>query len=73
MAPKVRHLYVEDVEWLLAFGMSPEDIAARLTVSLEALARAMYREERYDLASPFNRVVMARRKAARREARRVAS
>lgn len=68
MASKVRHIYVEEIEWLSSFGMRPEDIATRLCTTVDALARAMYREARPDLANPFQRVVNATRTHQRRTA-----
>lgn len=44
----------EDVTELAANGETPERIATRLGMTPAAIARAMYRAERPDLARPFN-------------------
>ena len=49
---KVRHIYVEEVEALIGSD-TPEAIARRLGVKPASLARALQREGRGDLASPF--------------------
>jgi hypothetical protein len=54
VAEKVRHNYVEDVEWLKSCGQEAAEIAIRLEKKPGTLARALYREGRPDLAAPFN-------------------
>lgn len=56
MSAKVRDYYAEEVEHLTSFGLHPEATAARIGVSVQTLARALYREQRPDLARPFERL-----------------
>jgi IS30 family transposase len=61
MAEKIRHNYVEDVEWFKDGGMEAAEIAVRLGKKPGTLARALYREGRPDLAAPFNALSWASR------------
>lgn len=65
MSAKIRDRYVEDVEWLLHSGESPERILARLGTTAGGLAQAMHREGRDDLAKPFRRIDFKGRRANR--------
>lgn len=47
---------IEDAEFLLAEGVAPIDVAARLGTTPAALYRLMYRHRRADLAVRFSRV-----------------
>lgn len=44
----------QDVTELLSWGVSPEEIAARLDLTSQALARRFERRGQTDLARPFN-------------------
>ena len=51
-----REVLAEETEHLLSFGLSHEEVAARLGTNIGALARQLYRAERPDLAAPFERL-----------------
>lgn len=55
---------VEDVEWFVECGESPEQWAVRLGMTAAGVAKALYRAGRPDLARQVGRI-------ARRERRRV--
>ena len=61
MVAKIRDYYVEEVEHLLSFGVSPDQICSKLSVQPASLARALHREGRHDLASPIERLRPPRR------------
>jgi ParB/RepB/Spo0J family partition protein len=60
-APSSRERVVQDVEELLSQGEVPETIARRLGKSVGAIAVALRRSSRFDLARPFNAAVMRER------------
>lgn len=47
---------VEEVEWLLSFGMHPERVASALGCQMKSLERALLRQSRSDLARVFWKV-----------------
>ena len=48
--------FIEDVEWLLDGGESPQEVATRLGYSkLSSLSRRLHRHGRHDLAALFER------------------
>lgn len=51
-----RRAYVEDIVWMLDGGESTWQIAARLGVTREAVARRLLRYGRHDLARRFHRL-----------------
>ena len=55
---------IEDVEFMLDSGSSPEMVAARLHTTTASLARAMYRAGRNDLGALFDRAMRRERRAA---------
>jgi uncharacterized paraquat-inducible protein A len=50
---KIRDYYLEEVTFLRSCGVSDAEILTRLNVSPTALAKALEREGRQDLARPF--------------------
>lgn len=56
-----RDVVLEEVEHLLGFGDRPRRIAAQLGMQPEAIARALYRADRPDLARAFERIRGPRR------------
>ena len=48
---------IAEIEWLLDGGMSPIYISCVLDRKPGALAKALYRAERHDLAKCFDRLV----------------
>lgn len=61
---KVRHEYVEEVEFLRE-TMQPAEVCLRLGKKAGTLARALYREGRPDLAAPFNALYWSTREVNR--------
>lgn len=55
---------IEDVEWLLAAGEAPNQIASRLGMKPHSLGRWLERHDRRDLARPFYRIDWHERAAA---------
>jgi orotate phosphoribosyltransferase-like protein len=55
---------IEDAAWLHHGGESPEHIAQRLGVSLEALTRALYRRH-HPLSAVFSAAIHEERKRKR--------
>lgn len=53
---RARRAYVEDIEWLLEAGESTHQVAARLGVTRNAVARRLGRYGRHDLAARFERI-----------------
>ena len=53
--PKVRDMYADEAEHLLSFGTPVATVCKALGVAPGALARAMRRERRPELACPFER------------------
>ena len=54
---------VEDVEFLIQYGATPDEVATRLGRTVGAIARGLYRSERPDLARPFERLRKERDRA----------
>ena len=54
----LRDALAEDVEWMLHNGEGISQILTRLGRTPTAIARALYRAGRGDLATPFNRLVL---------------
>ena len=63
LSAKTRHELAEDVEFMLETD-HPLRVVARLGRKPSAVARALYREGRPDLARPFARIDQRQRRAA---------
>ena len=55
--PKVRDMYLEEVQHFDSLGMAPSAILSALNVTAANLARALTREGRPDLARPYHLIV----------------
>ena len=62
---KVRDLYADEAEHLLAFGTPIPAVCKALNATPSALARALYREHRPDLANQFERYAYHQRRTER--------
>ncbi|WP_166345002.1 hypothetical protein [Phytoactinopolyspora limicola] len=58
-------VYVADLEWLVQTGESPEQWPTRLGTTAAALAKALYRHGRPDLARKVDRIAKRERGARR--------
>lgn len=67
-SPESLAAFIEDVEWMLQTGESPEMAAVRLRATINAVEIRLRRAGRDDLAAPFTALVSARRKSNRRGA-----
>lgn len=59
----------EDVEHLLAGGLTAEQVAARFGIKAASLGRALYRAGHHDLVRPFNVEANRQRTLAKARAR----